>query len=79
MPLNSSLAQEPHSRSLDEIRKSEAELRQVVDTIPALVWSNLADGANDFSNQRWQDYTGDVAYVLPVRAGRSHTQPDQAR
>jgi PAS domain S-box-containing protein len=27
-------------------------------TIPALVWSNLADGPNDFSNQGWQDYTG---------------------
>jgi PAS domain S-box-containing protein len=54
----SSLAQEPLSRSLDAIRKSEAKLRQVLDTIPALVWSNLADGPNDFSNQRWQDYTG---------------------
>ena len=58
MTLASSLAQDPISRSLDEIQKSEAKLRQVVDTIPALVWSNLADGPNDFSNQRWQDYTG---------------------
>ena len=49
---------DPTSRSPDEIQKSEAKLRQVVDTIPALVWSNLADGPNDFSNQRWQDYTG---------------------
>lgn len=58
MTLASSLAQDPISRSLDEIQKSEAKLRQVVDAIPALVWSNLADGPNDFSNQRWQDYTG---------------------
>ena len=58
MTLASSLAQDPISRSLDEIQKSEAKLRQVVDTIPALVWSNLADGPNDFSNQRWRDYTG---------------------
>jgi len=58
MTSDSSLAQEPLSRSLDAIRKSEAKLRQVLDTIPALVWSNLADGPNDFSNQRWQDYTG---------------------
>ena len=54
----SSLAQEPLNRSLDAIRKSEAKLRQVLDTIRALVWSNRTDGANDFSNQRWQDYTG---------------------
>ena len=59
MTLASSLAQEPISRSFDEIHKSEAKLRQVVDKIPALVWSNLADGPNDFSNQRWQDYTGE--------------------
>src|SRR5438552_2880669 len=37
---------------------NEAKLRQVVDTIPALVWSNLPDGPNDFSNQRWQVDTG---------------------
>ena len=53
-----SLGQEPLSHDLEEIRKSEAKLRQVVDTIPAIVWSNLADGPNDFSNQGWQDYTG---------------------
>ena len=45
-------------RGPEEIRTSEANLRRLVDTIPALVWSNLADGPNDFSNQRWQDYTG---------------------
>ena len=59
MTLASSLAQEPIGRSFDEIQKSEAKLRQVVDRIPALVWSNLADGPNDFSNQRWQDCTGE--------------------
>jgi hypothetical protein len=59
MILASSLAQEPIGRSFDEIQKSEVKLRQVVDRIPALVWSNLADGPNDFSNQRRQDYTGE--------------------
>jgi hypothetical protein len=54
----SSLAKEALSRDLEETRKSEAKLRQVVDSIPAPVWSNLADGPNDFSNQRWQDYRG---------------------
>ena len=47
-------------RDPEDIRTSEAKLRQVVDTLPALVriWSSLADGRNDFSNQGWQDYTG---------------------
>ena len=37
MTLASSVPQDPISRSLDEIQKSEAKLRQAVDTIPALV------------------------------------------
>jgi len=47
-------------RDPEDIRTSEAELRQVVDTLPALVriWSHLADGRPDFSNQGWRDYTG---------------------
>ena len=54
----SSVAREALSPNLEGIRKSEAQLREVADSIPALVWSNLDDGPNDFPNQRWQDYTG---------------------
>jgi formate hydrogenlyase transcriptional activator len=50
--------QEPLNRDPEEIRTSEARLGQIVDTIPALVWTNLPDGPNDFSNQGWQDFTG---------------------
>jgi PAS domain S-box-containing protein len=41
-----------------EIRKSEARLRLIIDTIPALAWSTRPDGSVDFFNQRWLDYTG---------------------
>jgi formate hydrogenlyase transcriptional activator len=37
---------------------SEAQLRTMIDTIPALAWSCLPDGANEFTNKRWRDYTG---------------------
>jgi PAS domain S-box-containing protein len=36
----------------------ENELRRVVDALPGLVWTALADGQVDFVNQRWCDYTG---------------------
>ncbi len=36
----------------------EAQLRIMIDTIPALAWSCLPDGANEFTNKRWRDYTG---------------------
>jgi PAS domain S-box-containing protein len=44
--------------ALDEIKNSEVKLRQVIDTIPTMVWRNLPDGSKDFLNKRWHDYTG---------------------
>jgi PAS domain S-box-containing protein len=38
--------------ALDEIKKSQDRLRLVIDTIPAHVWSSVADGSVDFINQR---------------------------
>jgi len=40
------------------IRKQEAELREVVDTIPAIVWSALPDGSNSYVNSRYVEYCG---------------------
>jgi PAS domain S-box-containing protein len=40
------------------IRQQEAELRKVVDTIPALVWSALPDGSNTYANKRFVEYLG---------------------
>lgn len=37
---------------------SEANLRRVIDTIPALAWCNLPDGSNEFLSKRWHEYTG---------------------
>ena len=42
----------------DDIRKSEAELRKIVDTAPSLTWSTLPDGWHEFHNKRWCDFTG---------------------
>jgi PAS domain S-box-containing protein len=38
--------------------QSEKELRDMVESIPAIVWTTLADGTCVFVNQRWQDFTG---------------------
>ena len=45
-------------RALDEIQKSEAKLRRVIDTIPTIAWCNLPDGSNEYLNERWHDYSG---------------------
>jgi formate hydrogenlyase transcriptional activator len=44
--------------AFDRVQKSEFKLRQVIDTIPTLVWSNLPDGSNEFLNRNWHEYTG---------------------
>ncbi len=41
-----------------EMHPSEDQLRIMIDTMPALAWSCLPDGANEFTNKRWRDYTG---------------------
>ncbi len=42
----------------EELKKSEARLRVIIDTIPALAWSTRPDGSSDYFNQRWLSYTG---------------------
>lgn len=44
--------------ALAEIKKSEAKLWQVIDTIPIIAWSNLTDGSNEFLNKKWTEHTG---------------------
>jgi len=39
-------------------RRSAKELRDVINSVPANVWSTLPDGSLDFINQRWQEFTG---------------------
>jgi formate hydrogenlyase transcriptional activator len=51
-------AQEELRNALDQIQRSEAKLRQVIDTIPTMAWCNLPDGPNEFLNKEWHEYTG---------------------
>ena len=53
--LNNILAWE---RAQQALRQSEDRLRQIIDTIPTMAWSVCPDGAIDFLNQVWLDYTG---------------------
>jgi PAS domain S-box-containing protein len=45
-------------KQAEAIRESEQNLRQIINTIPTMVWSALPDGACDFFNQNWLQYTG---------------------
>lgn len=45
-------------RAEEALRRSEYNLRLVIDTIPIMAWTTRPDGVVDFLNQRWLDYAG---------------------
>jgi PAS domain S-box-containing protein len=45
-------------RAEEAVRQSERQLRDVIETIPAIVWSTFPDGSVEFINRRWQEFTG---------------------
>jgi PAS domain S-box-containing protein len=55
---------EPHQartelqKAFSEITRSEDQLRAIINTIPAFVWSARPDGSVDFFNQLYLDYAG---------------------
>src|SRR5271165_1466305 len=54
----SSIDIEDRKRAEDALRKREKELRAVLDSIPAIVWSTLPDGSNTYVNKRFVEYSG---------------------
>src|SRR5260370_698761 len=58
------------------IREQEAELREVVDTIPAIVWSTLPDGSNTYVNKRFAEYSGSSAEQMAGSGCQALIPPD---
>jgi PAS domain S-box-containing protein len=58
------------------IRAQEAELRDVVDTIPAIVWSARPDGANSYVNSRFVEYCGMPPDQIAGTGWHAATHPD---
>jgi len=40
------------------LRQSEAKFRTIANAMPQMVWSARPDGAHDYFNQQWYDFTG---------------------
>jgi PAS domain S-box-containing protein len=58
------------------IRGQEAELREVVDTIPSIVWSALPDGSNSYANSRFVEYCGMPPDQIAGSGWQAATHPD---
>jgi len=58
------------------ITAQEAELRAVVDKIPAIVWSARPDGANAYVNSRFVEYCGMSPAQIAGTGWHAATHPD---
>jgi PAS domain S-box-containing protein len=74
---NEALKSEIAERALAEaaLKQGEDHLGLVIDTIPTMVWRLRPDGAVDFVNQRWVDYTG-VSFNDAIREPNAIVHPE---
>jgi PAS domain S-box-containing protein len=64
-------------RAHRELEKSEFRLRTIIDTIPTSVFCSMADGADQFWNQRWRDYSGVSSDDAQSRGWQAVIHPDE--
>jgi len=59
-----------------ELRRSEREFRDAINTIPAIVWSALPGGSNTYVNRRFVEYSGMPAEQMTGTGWHAATHPD---
>ena len=59
-----------------ELRRGEKELRDLLDSIPAIVWSALPDGSNSYANRRFVDHYGIPLEQIAGSGWHTTTCPD---
>jgi PAS domain S-box-containing protein len=63
-------------RAEDALRRSEDNLRLVIDAIPQQIWSGPPDGSLDFCNARWRSYMGLTQDELQGEGWQRMLHPD---
>src|ERR1700691_1873548 len=66
-------------RQRDALRKSEKELRDVIDTIPATLWSALPDGSNTYVSKHFAEYSGISAEQTAGSGWQAVIHPDDLK
>src|SRR5579862_1109560 len=61
---------------IEERKRAEQELRDIVDTIPAVVWVARPDGSNAYANRRFVEYSGMVPAQTAGSGWRVAIHPD---
>ncbi|MBD0319478.1 MAG: PAS domain-containing protein, partial [Gemmatimonadetes bacterium] len=63
-------------RAEQAMRDSERNLKLIIDTVPALVWSALPDGTADFFNQHYLEFVGYTAEAAAGWGWTASVHPD---
>lgn len=58
------------------LQESEAYLRQLIATLPGMVWTTTSEGVIDFVSQQWLDYTGTTLQSQLGSAGWDCLHPE---
>jgi PAS domain S-box-containing protein len=61
---------------IQRVQRQEKQLRDVIDTIPALAFSSSPNGKNEWVNRRWVEYSGFSAEASSGSGWRSQVHPD---
>ena len=61
---------------VQQLKREERKLREVVETIPTFAWTALPDGCVDFVNWHWQEYTGLSAEKTVGSGWQAAVQPE---
>ena len=69
---------EENKRAADVLAAQERELRQLTETIPEMLWSATADGAVDYCNARFLEYTGLSTDAVAGEGWQKAIHPDDA-
>ncbi len=60
----------------DAVERTEARFRVLADSLPQLVWSATPDGARDYHNARWYEFTGAPIGSCDADAWAAWVHPD---
>jgi PAS domain S-box-containing protein len=61
---------------IEDLKRTELNLRRLTETIPQMLWSASADGAIEYCNQRLVDFTGVTAHSIMTDGWRSLLHPE---
>jgi PAS domain S-box-containing protein len=65
-------------RTEEQLAHNERRWREILNTMPQMVWSALPDGRYDFFNDRWYEFTGYPRGMVDGEMRRSVLHPDDA-